>query len=66
MASIVSLSVSFTIALLVALRAYAIPARGHLQVLKIVLRRLVKSPANFLFPPAAQPQGGKTPPATES
>jgi site-specific recombinase len=65
MASVVSLSVNFTIALLVALRAYAISARGHLQLLKMVLRRLVKSPGNFLFPPASQPQGGITRPAAE-
>jgi len=66
MASVVSLSGSFTIAFLAALRAYAISARGHLQLLKMVLRSLVKSPGNFLFLPASQPQGGKMPPAAES
>jgi site-specific recombinase len=66
MARVVSLSGSFTIALLAALRAQAVSARGHLQLLKMVLRSLVKSPGNFLFLPASQPQGGKMPPAAES
>jgi hypothetical protein len=66
MASVVSVSVGFTIALLAALRADAISARGHLQLLKMVLRRLGKSRGNFLFLPASQPQGGKMRSAAES
>jgi site-specific recombinase len=48
---VLNLTVSFTIALLVALRAYDIPAREHLQLLKQVFRRLIKTPREFLFPP---------------
>ncbi|MFN8007107.1 MAG: gliding motility protein [Terriglobia bacterium] len=48
---VLNLTVSFSIALLVALRAYDIPAKEHLQLLKQVFQRLLRTPREFLLPP---------------
>jgi site-specific recombinase len=48
---VLNLTVSFSISLLVALRAYDIPVREHVRLLKTVLVRLVRRPGEFLLAP---------------
>ena len=51
---VLNLTVSFTIALWVALRAYSIPAREHLSLLKTILARLFRHPGEFLLAPRTE------------
>ena len=47
---VLNLTVSFTIASVVALRAYSVPGREQLQILRYVGRQFRHSPMHFLFP----------------
>ena len=47
---VLNLSVSFTIASIVALRAYSVPAREQLQILRYIGRQFVRAPMHFIFP----------------
>lgn len=47
---VLNLSVSFLIAAYVALRAYDVPAREQLEILRFVLREIARSPLKFVFP----------------
>ncbi len=47
---VLNLGVSFSIASYVALRAYDVPAREQLLLLRFLLRQIVRSPIKFLFP----------------
>lgn len=47
---VLNLSVSFTIASVVALRAYSVPAREQLQILRYIGRQFLHSPMQFIFP----------------
>jgi site-specific recombinase len=47
---VLNLTVSFTIASVVALRAYSVPAREQLQILRYIGREFRHSPMQFLFP----------------
>jgi site-specific recombinase len=47
---VLNLSVSFTIASVVALRAYSVPAREQLQILRYVGRQFLRAPMQFIFP----------------
>ena len=48
---VLNLTVSFAIALLLAMRAYDLPARDHVHLLSLCLKRFLKSPLEFFFPP---------------
>lgn len=48
---VLNLTVSFTIALLLAMRAYDLPARDHLHLLNLCFRYFLRSPLEFFFPP---------------
>ena len=48
---VLNLTVSFAIALSVAMRAYDLPARDHVHLLNLCLKRFLKSPLEFFFPP---------------
>ena len=45
-----NLGVSFSIASFVALRAYDVPGREQLLLLRFILRQIVRSPLKFLYP----------------
>jgi site-specific recombinase len=47
---VLNLGVSFSIASFVALRAYDVPAREQLRLLRYLLRQIVRSPLKFLLP----------------
>jgi site-specific recombinase len=47
---VLNLGVSFSIASLVALRAYEVPWEEQLQILKFLMREVVDSPLSFVFP----------------
>jgi site-specific recombinase len=47
---VLNLSVSFTIASVVALRAYNVPGREQLQILRYIGRQFRRSPRHFFFP----------------
>jgi site-specific recombinase len=47
---VLNLTVSFTIASVVALRAYSVPGREQLQILRYIGREFRRSPMHFLFP----------------
>ena len=51
---VLNLTVSFTIALLVALRAYSIPTRDYFRLLKTVLLRFFRHPGEFLWAPRTE------------
>jgi site-specific recombinase len=48
---VLNLTVSFAIALLVAMRAYDLPARDHFHLLTVCFKRFLQSPLEFFFPP---------------
>src|SRR5262245_973196 len=48
---VLNLTVSFAIALLLAMRAYDLPARDHIHLLALCFKRFLKSPLEFFFPP---------------
>jgi len=48
---VLNLTVSFAIALLLAMRAYDLPARDHVHLLSLCLKRFLRSPLEFFFPP---------------
>jgi site-specific recombinase len=56
-----NLTVSFSISLLVALRAYDIPVKEHIRLLRTVLGRFVKRPGEFLLAPRATIEDGSQP-----
>jgi len=47
---VLNLTVSFAIALLLAMRAYDLPARDHLHLLSLCFKRFLQSPLEFFFP----------------
>ncbi len=47
---VLNLGVSFSIASIVALRAYDVPWEEQLQILRFLLREIVASPISFVFP----------------
>ena len=47
---VLNLGVSFLIASFVALRAYEVPRREQLRILRFLLRECLRSPSKFLFP----------------
>jgi site-specific recombinase len=47
---VLNLSVSFTIASVVALRAYSVPGREQVQILRYIGRQFLRSPMHFIFP----------------
>ncbi len=47
---VLNLSVSFTIASVVALRAYSVPGREQRQILRYIGRQFLRSPMHFIFP----------------
>ncbi len=53
-----NLGVSFLMALTVALRARDVPGRARLPILRAILRRAVRNPGEFLFPPRGQGPAG--------
>jgi len=48
---VLNLTVSFAIALLLAMRAYDLPAKDHLHLLNLCFRHFLQSPLEFFFPP---------------
>ena len=48
---VLNLTVSFTIALLLAMRAYDLPARDHVHLLRLCFKHFLQSPLDFFFPP---------------
>jgi site-specific recombinase len=48
---VLNLSVSFSIASVVALRAYSVPGAEQLQILRFVGRQFLRTPMQFIFPP---------------
>jgi site-specific recombinase len=51
---ILNLTVSFTLALRLALRAYDIPAKDRGRLFKVFIRRISQSPREFLLPPKSE------------
>ena len=49
---VLNLGVSFSIASVVALRAYDVPRNEQFQILRFLLKEVLESPSRFLFPPA--------------
>ena len=47
---VLNLGVSFSIASVVALRAYSVPRSEQIEILKFVLKEFVRSPMEFIFP----------------
>jgi site-specific recombinase len=47
---VLNLSVSFTIASVVALRAYSVPGREQVQILRYIGRQFLRAPMHFIFP----------------
>jgi site-specific recombinase len=47
---VLNLSVSFTIASIVALRAYSVPAREQAQIFRYIGRQFLRAPMHFIFP----------------
>jgi site-specific recombinase len=47
---VLNLGVSFAISSFVALRAYDVPAREQLQLLRYLLRQIARNPLKFVFP----------------
>jgi site-specific recombinase len=47
---VLNLGVSFSIASIVALRAYNVPRKEHLQIFDFILRQFFRSPREFIFP----------------
>jgi len=47
---VLNLGVSFSIASIVALRAYSVPRAEQIQIFKFILKEFVRSPRDFLFP----------------
>ncbi len=52
---VLNLGVSFSIASIVALRAYDVPRSEQIQILKFLLREFFESPLSFIFPIAHEP-----------
>jgi site-specific recombinase len=48
---VLNLTVSFAIALMLAMRAYDLPARDHLHLLNLCFRHFLRSPLEFFYPP---------------
>jgi site-specific recombinase len=47
---VLNLGVSFSIASIVALRAYSVPRAEQIQIFKFILKEVVRSPRDFIFP----------------
>jgi site-specific recombinase len=47
---VLNLGVSFSIASIVALRAYSVPRAEQVQIFKFILKEFVRSPRDFVFP----------------
>jgi site-specific recombinase len=56
---VLNLTVSFAIALLLAMRAYDLPARDHLHLLNLCFRHFLQSPLEFFLPPKHETGVGK-------
>jgi site-specific recombinase len=52
---VLNLTVSFAIALLLAMRAYDLPARDHVHLVSLCFKRFLRSPLEFFFPPKEGP-----------
>jgi len=63
---VLNLSVSFTIAAMVALRAYNVTFREQLEILRYVCRAMLKTPLRFLVPVKEQMPEGRMPPSGAS
>ena len=50
---VLNLSVSFYLALMLAMRAQDVSSKDHLEIMRTLLRRFVQSPRDFFLPPAA-------------
>jgi site-specific recombinase len=48
---VLNLGVSFSIASIVALRAYDVPRHEQIQILRFLIREFLQSPLSFIFPP---------------
>jgi site-specific recombinase len=48
---VLNLTVSFAIALFVAMGAYDLPAHDHVHLLTVCFKRFLQSPREFFFPP---------------
>ena len=59
---VLNLGVSFAIASFVALRAYDVGHKERRSILRYVLRQMISSPLQFLFPVQPKPAGSETPP----
>jgi site-specific recombinase len=59
---VLNLGVSFTIASIVALRAYNVRRNERLSILKYVLKQMARSPWRFLFPVEPDPPGSTSEP----
>jgi site-specific recombinase len=57
---VLNLSVSFSIASVVALRAYSVPGAEQLQILRYVGRQFLRAPMQFIFPPRMGYPAGHT------
>ncbi len=51
---VLNLGVSFSIASIVALRAYEVPRHEQIQILRFLIREFVRSPLSFIFPAKEQ------------
>jgi site-specific recombinase len=47
---VLNLGVSFSIASIVALRAYSVPRAEQVQIFKFILKEVIRSPRDFIFP----------------
>ena len=47
---VLNLGVSFSIASIVALRAYSVPRAEQVQIFKFILQEVIRSPRDFIFP----------------
>jgi site-specific recombinase len=59
---VLNLGVSFAIASFVALRAYDVGHKERASLLRYVLRQMMSSPLQFLFPIQQKPVASETPP----
>ena len=61
---VLNLSVSFYLALRLALRAQDVSPSDHLEILRNLWRNFHARPRDFFFPPAARPRVSRDPAAT--
>ena len=52
---VLNLGVSFSIAASVAMKAYGVPRKDQLEVLRFTFKKFLRSPGQFLFPPPKEP-----------